>query len=59
MFNKSRAPNTINIISNLNIIDILKESSKLKKYIYASSAYASGTNGSFYAIGKKTCEEIF
>lgn len=49
---------TINIISNLNIIDILKESSKLKKYIYASSAYASGTSGSFYAIGKKTCEEI-
>ena len=49
---------TINIISNLNIIDILKESSKLKKYIYASSAYASGTRGSFYAIGKKTCEEI-
>ncbi len=49
---------TVNIISNLNIIDILKESSKLKKYIYASSAYASGTSGSFYAIGKKTCEEI-
>ena len=49
---------TVNIMSNLNIIDILKESSKLKKYIYASSAYASGTSGSFYAIGKKTCEEI-
>tara|TARA_Y100000816_G_C26101972_1_gene584327 strand:- start:930 stop:1808 length:879 start_codon:yes stop_codon:yes gene_type:complete len=49
---------TINIISNLNIIDVLKESSKLKKYIYASSAYASGTSGSFYAIGKKACEEI-
>jgi UDP-glucose 4-epimerase len=49
---------TVNIISNLNIIDILKESSQLKKYIYASSAYASGISGSFYAIGKKTCEEI-
>jgi len=49
---------TINIISNLNIIDILKESTSLKKYIYASSAYASGTSGSFYAIGKKTCENI-
>jgi UDP-glucose 4-epimerase len=49
---------TVNIISNLNIVDILKESNSIKKYIYASSAYASGTSGSFYAIGKKTCENI-
>lgn len=49
---------TVNIISNINIIDLLKDSTRLKKYIYASSAYASGTSGSFYAIGKKTCENI-
>ena len=48
----------VNILSNLNIVDILKESNSIKKYIYASSAYASGTSGSFYAIGKKTCENI-
>lgn len=49
---------TVNIISNLNVVDILKKSNSLKKYIYASSAYASGTSGSFYAIGKKACENI-
>lgn len=49
---------TTNILSNLNIIDIFKDSKSLIKYIYASSAYASGTSGSFYAVGKKTCENI-
>jgi len=49
---------TVNILSNLNILDILKDSNSIKKYVYASSAYASGTSGSFYAIGKKACENI-
>jgi UDP-glucose 4-epimerase len=49
---------TVNILSNLNIVDLLKDSNSIKKYVYASSAYASGTSGSFYAIGKKACENI-
>jgi UDP-glucose 4-epimerase len=49
---------TVNIQSNLNIVDEIKDAKKLKKYIYASSAYASGNSGSFYAIGKKTSEDI-
>ncbi len=47
-----------NIQSNIDILDIFKNSKKLKKYIYASSAYASGSSGSFYAIAKKTSESI-
>jgi len=49
---------TVNIQSNLNILHEIKSAKKLKKYIYASSAYASGHSGSFYAIGKKTSEQI-
>ena len=47
-----------NIQSNIDILDIFKNSKRLKKYIYASSAYASGSSGSFYAIAKKTSESI-
>tara|TARA_B100000700_G_scaffold4959_1_gene5537 strand:- start:5145 stop:6029 length:885 start_codon:yes stop_codon:yes gene_type:complete len=46
-----------NILGNINIVNTLK-SLPIKKYIYASSVYAAGSDGSFYGISKMTSEKI-
>jgi UDP-glucose 4-epimerase len=46
-----------NVIGNINILDACL-STKVKRYIYASSAYAMNNKGSFYGISKLTSEKI-
>lgn len=47
----------LNVIGNLNILESC-ENEKLKRFVYASSAYSVNTKGSFYGISKHTSEKI-
>ncbi len=47
----------LNIIGNLNILEACRIN-KTKHYLYASSAYAVSTKGSFYGISKLSSEKI-
>lgn len=47
----------LNILSTTLILEQCV-STKIKHFIYASSAYASSLKGSFYGISKLTCEKI-
>ncbi len=47
----------LNVMGNLNILEAAKEK-KIKKYVYASSAYALSNKGSFYGISKLSSEKI-
>jgi len=46
-----------NVIGNLNILEKCRNL-KLKRYVYASSAYAFSNKGSFYGISKLASEKI-
>lgn len=46
----------VNVLGNYNILTACTEK-RVKKYLYASSAYVYSTHGSFYRISKRTCEE--
>ena len=52
--------NTINmnILGNTNILEACRLNGKIKRYIYASSAYALSDKGSFYGISKLSSEKI-
>jgi len=48
-----------NVIGNINLLEaILSQGHLLKRYVYASSAYAFSTKGSFYGISKLASEKI-
>lgn len=47
----------LNVEGNLNILESCREA-KIKRFIYASSAYAFNTKGSFYGISKHTSEKL-
>jgi len=47
----------LNVLGNLYILDACKEF-KVKHFVYASSAYAVNTKGSFYGISKHTSEKL-
>ena len=47
----------LNVIGNLNILEACK-SYNIKRFVYASSAYAMSDKGSFYGISKLTSEKI-
>jgi UDP-glucose 4-epimerase len=47
----------LNIIGNLNILEACKETN-VNHYLYASSAYAVSSKGSFYGISKLASEKI-
>lgn len=47
----------LNIIGNLNILEAAKNH-RVKRYLYASSAYAMTDKGSFYGISKLSSEKI-
>lgn len=47
----------LNVLGNLNILEVCRKK-KIKKFIYASSAYATNDKGSFYSISKITSEKI-
>lgn len=47
----------LNVIGNLNILEACKKH-HIKRFVYASSAYAMSDKGSFYGISKLTSEKL-
>ena len=47
----------LNVMGNLNILESCKKH-KIKRFVYASSAYAMSDKGSFYGISKLTSEKL-
>ena len=47
----------LNVMGNLNILEACKNH-KIKRFVYASSAYAMSDKGSFYGISKLTSEKL-
>lgn len=47
----------LNVMGNLNILDACKKH-HVKRFVYASSAYAMSDKGSFYGISKLTSEKL-
>lgn len=47
----------LNVLGNLNILEACR-AKKIKRYVYASSAYAFSRKGSFYGISKYTSEKL-
>jgi len=48
----------INVMGNLNILEACKNNQNIERIIYASSAYALSTEGSFYGISKQASEKL-
>jgi UDP-glucose 4-epimerase len=48
----------INVLGNMNILEACRNSGKVERFIYASSAYALSEDGSFYGISKRTSEKV-
>ncbi|WP_323651229.1 NAD-dependent epimerase/dehydratase family protein [Aliarcobacter butzleri] len=48
----------INTIGNLNILEACKSAGCIERFVYASSAYASSKDGSFYGISKYSSEKL-
>ena len=48
---------SLNVIGNMNIVESCIENN-IKKYVFASSAYAMSNKGSFYGISKLASEKI-
>ena len=46
-----------NVLGNINVLEACR-SKNIKRFVYASSAYAFSTKGSFYGISKLTSEKI-
>lgn len=49
---------SINVMGNLNILEACRENGNVKRFIYASSAYALSSDGSFYGISKHSSEKL-
>jgi len=47
-----------NVLGNLNLLEACRLNKKIKRFIYASSAYALSNKGSFYGISKQTSEKL-
>lgn len=47
----------LNVMGNLNILEACKNNN-IKRFVYASSAYAMSDKGSFYGISKLTSEKL-
>ncbi len=48
----------INVMGNLNILEACKQVGGVERFVYASSAYALSSEGSFYGISKQTSEKL-
>ena len=48
----------INVMGNLNILEACRQNSNIKRFVYASSAYALSIDGSFYGISKQSSEKL-
>lgn len=49
---------SINVMGNLNILEACRQSEGIERFIYASSAYALSSDGSFYGISKHSSEKL-
>ena len=47
----------LNVMGNLNVLEACKNNN-IKRFVYASSAYAMSDKGSFYGISKLTSEKL-
>ena len=48
----------INVMGNLNILEACRQNGKIERFVYASSAYALSSEGSFYGISKQSSEKL-
>ncbi|MFK5974993.1 MAG: NAD(P)-dependent oxidoreductase [Sulfurovum sp.] len=48
----------INVMGNLNILEACREQGNIERFVYASSAYALSSEGSFYGISKQSSEKL-
>ena len=48
----------INVVGNLNILEACRRNKNIKRFVYASSAYALSSEGSFYGISKQSSEKL-
>ena len=48
----------INVMGNLNILEACKQNGDIERFVYASSAYALSSEGSFYGISKQSSEKL-
>ncbi len=48
----------INVMGNLNILEACRQVKCIERFVYASSAYALSTEGSFYGISKQSSEKL-
>lgn len=48
----------VNVMGNLNILEACRQNGKIERFVYASSAYALSTEGSFYGISKHSSEKL-
>lgn len=48
----------INIMGNINLLEACRLNGKIKRFIFASSAYALSNKGSFYGISKLCSEKL-
>ena len=48
----------VNVLGNLNILESCKSVGGVKRFVYASSAYALSNEGSFYGISKQSSEKL-
>lgn len=47
----------LNVMGNMNILEVCRKN-KVKRFVYASSAYSMSDKGSFYGISKLTSEKL-
>jgi len=48
----------VNVMGNLNILEACREVGGIERIVYASSAYALSSYGSFYGISKQSSEKL-
>lgn len=48
----------INVMGNLNLLEACRKNGNIKRFVYASSAYALSSEGSFYGISKQSSEKL-
>lgn len=49
---------SINVMGNLNILEACRQNGNIERFVYASSAYALSSEGSFYGISKHSSEKL-
>ena len=48
----------VNVMGNLNILEACRQHGNIERFVYASSAYALSSEGSFYGISKQSSEKL-